>query len=265
MIPIRRQLVELEDLPGFPPRLRDLATDVLRVAQSRPELVRPLLPLVVRVLERGGTREVLDLASGGGGAWPALRRALAAEGICLRVTLSDRYPSASAAVRTDGAGLRYHPDPVDALAPPPELPGMRTMLNALHHFEPDDVVRLLRSVVAAGRPLLVAEYSERSWRGVAQVLVAAPISAWAAPARLRAAEWDRLLLTYLLPAVPLVCLWDGVVSQLRAYEPDELLALAAAATRAESAEGAYRWEAARRRVRGLPVRLTHLLGWPERT
>ena len=33
--------------------------------------------------------------------------------------------------------------------------------------------------------------------------------------------------TYLLPAVPLMCLWDGVVSQLRAYWPDELLELAA--------------------------------------
>jgi hypothetical protein len=50
---------------------------------------------------------------------------------------------------------------------------------------------------------------------------------------------SRLLLTYALPLIPLLIAWDGTVSALRAYTPEELLALARSVPGAEG----YTWEA----------------------
>ena len=50
----------------------------------------------------------------------------------------------------------------------------------------------------------------------------------------------RLLLTYLVPAIPLLFAWDGTVSALRAYLPEELLALA----RSVPGAGDYEWNVA---------------------
>jgi hypothetical protein len=54
-------------------------------------------------------------------------------------------------------------------------------------------------------------------------------------------RWSRLVWSYLVPAIPVVFAWDGTVSALRAYTPDELLALAASVPDSER----YHWEAGR--------------------
>jgi hypothetical protein len=72
---------------------------------------------------------------------------------------------------------------------------------------------------------------------------------------------QRCLLTYALPLAPAVFAWDGSVSALRTYTPDELLALAQSI---ESQE--YIWEAGRVDFRGpygvMPT--TYLTGVPVR-
>ncbi len=40
--------------------------------------------------------------------------------------------------------------------------------------------------------------------------------------KIRPFRWSRLLWTYLAPIIPLVLLFDGVVSCLRTYQPQEL-------------------------------------------
>jgi hypothetical protein len=67
-------------------------------------------------------------------------------------------------------------------------------------------------------------------------------------------KWRRLFWTYLVPLVPLTCLWDGVVSQLRAYTVTELRDMAAAA-------GPMQWRADEPRLYRTGARLTYLIGW----
>ena len=46
---------------------------------------------------------------------------------------------------------------------------------------------------------------------------------------LRPFRWAWIPLTYLIPIIPLFIVWDGLVSCLRCYNQDELLALTQAA------------------------------------
>ena len=67
----------------------------------------------------------------------------------------------------------------------------------------------------------------------------------------------RFVWTYLPPVVPLVGLWDGIVSCLRTYSPEELRSLVA-----EFQDDSYRWEVGTIKggLRG-PM-LTYLVGGP---
>jgi hypothetical protein len=148
--------------------------------------------------------------------------------------------------------VRWHPEPVDAFLVPPKLPpGIRTMYGALHHFRPEAVQRLLQAAVDDGVPLaffdVAAPPALRKLPGALVWLLAVPnmVGLFAACMLLvpfvRPFSLSRLLLTYPLPAIPSLFAWDGMVSGLRAYTPEELLALAHAVRGSEG----YVWQAKR--------------------
>lgn len=72
----------------------------------------------------------------------------------------------------------------------------------------------------------------------------------------RPVRWQRLIFTYVIPVVPFAVAFDGVVSCLRTYTPEELLRVA------RVAGPEYDWEAGTEKgdLRRPPV--TYLIGTP---
>lgn len=224
----RLHLIELEDLPWFPALIRDLATDYLHFVETKMQLHAPVVPLLAEALTRTGERDIVDLCSGGGGPWLLLHRDLAATGVDASVTLTDRYPNADAFAALGshvGDSLRFEPEPVDARHVPARLTGFRTMFNAFHHFTPKDAAAILRDAAQAGQPIGVFELPDRAMRMLLPMVFLTPLIVWLVTPAIRPFRWERLVFTYLLPAVPFVCWFDGIVSQLRAYSPEELQAM----------------------------------------
>lgn len=254
----RLQLLELEDQSWFPATLRDLSTDYLHFMQSAMKLEGVILPLLERVVRQTRVKAIVDLCSGGAGPLPALLDRLSAAGLPLHATLTDLYPNVDAfraiASRSHGC-ISFADRAIDARAVPPELTGLRTIFNGFHHFEPADAVAVLRNAVASRQPIAIFELSERSARNLLPVLILVPAFVWLATPFMRPFRWARLLWTYPVPLVPLTCLWDGIVSQFRAYKVDELRQLGADA-------GPYDWEAGQVPMAGGSGRLTYLIGMP---
>lgn len=251
----RLQLVELEDLPWVPRAIRDGGTDILDVLLVWSDVYRPLAARLAAFMDAVGQRRWLDLCSGGGGGALAMRAALVAAGVdAPQLTLTDRYPSESARQRVAALGdpgVQYLDEPVDAMQVGTSAAGIHTMFSALHHFRPDEVRRILASAVAAGVPLAFMDVAASpALRRVPLVL--APVVALPNAVLLfvlalvlvpiaRPWRWSRVLWTYVLPAIPCLFAWDGTVSALRAYAPDELLALA----RTVPGGAGYQWHVER--------------------
>jgi hypothetical protein len=108
------------------------------------------------------------------------------------------------------------PAPVRADAVPPELVGVRTIFDGLHHLPPGAARAMLADAAQRGVPFVAAEAVERSAFGLLRVLFS-PVWAWAVTPLLRPVSAPRLVFTYLVPLVPLIALWDGVVSVLRCF------------------------------------------------
>jgi len=252
----RLHLFELEDHSWFPSTIRDLATDYLHFMEMALKLDSVLLPLVGRAIAESGTTQIVDLCSGGSGPLPMLVKQLTAKGLPITATLTDLYPNIPAFEQIASASdsrITFTREPVDARTVPASLTGLRTLFNAFHHFAPEDARSVLHAAAAARQPIAIFELSERSPRMISVVLV--PFFVWLTTPFMRPFLWRRLLWTYLIPLVPLTCLWDGIVSQLRAYTMDELRGLAAGSA-------PMRWETGQVPMVGGLGRLTYLIGIP---
>lgn len=253
----RLHLFELEDQPWFPAAIRDLATDYLHFMQAAGGLHRGMLPYIKEALLAGGTMHIVDLCSGGSGPVPVIVRDLRHEGVHVTATLTDLFPNAEALHRVTAASagaVDFVSTPVDARAVPRELRGLRTLFNGFHHFRPADAQAILRDAAASGQPIAIFELSRRSPAMLVWVLLV-PIVVLLTTPFIRPFKWSRLLWTYVIPLVPLTCLWDGLVSQLRAYTVEELRAMA------EAASGGMKWRADDPRLYRTGARITYLLGW----
>jgi len=249
----RLHLVELEDLPWVPDVIRDCGRDLLDLGFAKLGFYNALVPRLLELIQATGVKQIVDLASGGGGGALAMYRELRSQGHAdVTFLLTDRYPNANAAARVHALqdpGLRYHPDAVDALNPGKRPAGIRTMYGALHHFQPKDAQRLMQSAVQERAPIALfdvgANATLRSIPTAAAPIAALPnmsmliVATWLLVPLLRPIQVSRLLLTYLLPLIPVLVAWDGTVSAMRAYSADELLQMA----KQVPGSNTYVWEA----------------------
>ena len=257
----RVQLFEFEDLPWFPQVVRECMTDFLSFLGQRGRSVYlGFAERLALALRATGDDTILDLCSGGGG--PALTiAALLREqlGLPLHVVLTDLYPNLPRLERAQAEGggqVTYQQCPVDATSVPEALPGFRLMCNAFHHLPPDAARKCLADAVSHGQGIALVEMVERSAASLFGVTFGTSAMLAVTPF-IRPLRASRLLLTYVVPVVPLCTWWDGVVSCLRAYSPEELARLVAALP-----DNDYVWDIGRLRVPHAPTSLVYLIGRP---
>lgn len=257
----RRHLFEFEDQTWLPSRVRDGITDFLRdalVVGGR--VYAPVVPLLDRVLKHAGTDRIVDLCSGGSGPWIHLHADLAAAGISVRLILTDKFPNhaalEAAASAIDADRVRYEARSVEARAVPAELAGVRTLFTALHHFRPAEVAGILQDAYRRREGFAAFEFTERRVGAVLGTLVIAPMLVLTTTFR-RRPDRLRMVLTYLLPVIPIAVTWDAVVSNLRTYSVAELRSLVA-----DLDDPGYAWEAGVVPGEGRNPPVTYLLGYP---
>ena len=259
---IRLRLLEIHDQAWFPEFLRAEVVDALQMVLETTNAYRPIAPRLANAIRRAGTHEVLDLFSGAGGPWPSLIGALDRPGgeMPVEVLLTDKYPSPSAAngngAGTRAAHLEFCRDSVDATAIPARLAGFRTIFSSFHHFTNAEALGFLRDSAEKRRGVGVFEVASRH---VLTMLVICfiPVLAWIATPFRRPFRWSRLLWTYVLPVVPFVLFFDGLVSCLRTYSLSDLRAMTNGLGGRD-----YHWEIGEEKGGRIPFCVVYLVGYP---
>jgi hypothetical protein len=222
----RRQLFEVLDQPWCPEAVRQGATDFLEAITSRGNIYRGVQAEFVAAMVSSGANRVVDLCSGSGGPWlSASWRTLLAAHPPLTVVLTDKFPIAALASRLSGDPLiRTVETSVDATSVPDWLGGFRTVFSSFHHFSDPVAIQVLQDSVRSGAGFAMAEVTSRTLRAMLKVSLM-PVFCWLLTPQMKPFRWSRILLTYPLPVIPAVLLWDGLVSCLRTRTPEELLLL----------------------------------------
>lgn len=253
----RRQAIELHEQEWMPDVLRNVFRDALSGTQRIFGVYDRVAPRFVRWLDDAGADGVLDLCSGSGG--PALTLAEQAEraGRRPRLRLTDLYPDRERfeeIVRSMPPGeVSFDPRPFDATnSVPTDAYPLRTVLAAFHHFEPGLARRIVADAarhsdgIAIFEPMRRDAWHALAFAGLGGVALLYPF--------LAGLTWRRLLWCTIVPVTPLLFAFDGVVSVMRTYTAEELLALT---DQPECVD--FEWEVGHWRYFGL-FRGTYLIG-----
>jgi len=255
----RFHLFEIEDQPWCPDFYRNYLVDYLRYASEALGLMKPVVPVLERLLRNSGSARIVDLGSGGGGGLPSVARELGKRVPGLSIVLTDLYPNRQALsgiVNEMPEMFRWEARSIDARAAPADLQGLRTLFLAFHHFRPAEAQSILQSAVDSGAAIAVFEPLERDLLTFVKIALS-PFAALLLTPFIRPYRLGRLVWTYLIPAVPFGVTFDGLVSVLRTYRPHEMRSMI------EMVEGhdRYDWEIGSARA-GLAV-ITFLTGSPK--
>lgn len=251
----RRHLFEFGDQPWLPAFLRDAMTSYLTFAMRLTGHDKLALAPVVAAVRDSGADTVLDLAAGAGGITDPLVQALEAEGLQTRVLLADLFPNQDA-LKAAAAHPRVEAvlEPQDARAVPADRKGLRLMVNAFHHLQPDDARQVLASAHAAGQPIVILELVGREAPFILGMFFTPLGSTLTAPFW-KPFRLTNLLFTWLFPVLQGLIAFDGVVSCLRVYDEAELKDLT-------QGLDDFTWRVERPELGNPRVRATALVGLP---
>lgn len=217
----RLHLFEIEDQPWCPGILRDGGTAYITRFCELTGLLRGLEPQLRALVAACPGQPVVDLCSGAGGPARLMAELLHDTGV--EVQCTDLFPNVAALDHAAAQSERVsrHPTPVDAMHVPDTLTGPRTLFNGFHHFRPPQARQILEDAVDKRVPIGVFEFVGRQWHAIPGML-GVPLAVAALVPTLRPFRWGWVPLTYVLPLLPLLVAWDGLVSCLRVYDPREL-------------------------------------------
>lgn len=259
---MRFRAFEFEDQPWFPGIIRDSMTDYLRFLFQTFRLYNPILPVLKDALTKTNSNHILDLCSGSGGAvemiYENLKHTFNPE---IRITLSDLFPSELTYKYLSGktqGGINYIGTSVDASAVPSGLKGFRTLFSGFHHFEKEKAKQVLTDAVQAKQGIAIFDGGNRSIWMVILIILAHPILLFLCTPFFRPFRISRLVFTYLIPIIPFCTVWDGVISILRLYSPDEMLQIAH-----EIDNDQYTWISGKVRNK-FGMSIAYLVGYPKR-
>jgi hypothetical protein len=259
----RVHLFEFTDLPWYPQVFRRIQTDYLQFVATLGAGHKYLIPLFKRAMQHAKTNEIVDLCSGGTGPWVRLKEQLEQAGLSVDINLTDKYPDPASTEKWAAAsrlGIRYLAEPVDAMDVPPHLKGMRTLFEGFHHFKPEQAKAILQDALGKRVAIGIFEASLKPPLGIILLLLApltTLLSYFFMTPLIKPRTISRFFWTYLIPIVPLATSWDGVISLLRVYSPQELEELTNSFPPND-----YTWEIGQA-LTGTPIFMfTYLVGYP---
>ncbi len=251
---------EFHDLSWFPIRFRNAVTDYLQFVANRFDVYKNVLPVIEKGIQRSGNNTIVDIASGGGGGLVKITEHLKRRIPALKIILTDYYPNIDAFKKTKAKHpnvFEYMEASVNAMDVPPHLKGFRTQFLSFHHFRPKDAKAILQNAVDSNQAIGIFEAQKRDIKNVFQMFLS-PLSVLLLTPFVKPFKFTRILFTYLIPVLPVVTLWDGVVSVLRTYTEAELKQMIVEVRNTAH----FDWEVSI--VKGKQMDILYLLGIPRK-
>ncbi len=253
-------MFEFEDLACFPDTIRESMTDYLRYLIPKVDFYRHVTPIIIEGMNKSHSNRIIDLCSGGGGAIEQIHHDLKRlSDVEIKIILTDKYPNTSAyaffKAKTGGA-ISFIDSAIDAADVPLTLKGFRTIFSGFHHFDNSLAKVVIKNAVDAKSGIGIFDGGNKNILAIMAILVVHPIVFFFFTPFFTPLRFSRLFFTYIIPIIPLYTVWDGIVSIIRLYKPNELLQIAK-----EVEPDSYYWRSGKKKSKfGLNV--TFLIGYP---
>jgi len=259
----RFHLIEFQDYNWFPAKVREGITDYLRFFISLFQLYSPVPRALKDTLDITGEEEITDLCSGGGGELINIVKEL--DKITdkkYKITLTDKFPNLHTFEyirKSSGKRFSFNKNPIDALTASNNMRGLKTIFSAFHHFDFETGKKVLQNAVDNKSSIAIFDAAERKWLYIFSVLFSTIFFMFLCTPFFRPFKLSRIIFTYLIPMIPVFGLFDGIISMLRIYNPEELMQMAK-----ETNSNHYIWKSGLLKNK-IGTNVTYLIGYPQRT
>lgn len=222
----RIRVKEIHETTWCPEFFRDCLTEFLIVLWAMGFYDKAIEKVCKRVRYLK-SEKLIDLCSGAGDYVPRMLKVIRSKDPQSRITVykTDLYPNKSF-FETEDEQVKYWQQPLDAAWAFVCFDGFFCMFSALHHFDEKELLRIFFNAARNGKSFAFYDISQR--RLLTDILpnIFLPGIVWITIPFLKKFTWKHLCFVYLLPIVPVIVCIDGFLSRMRAYELDELQALA---------------------------------------
>lgn len=230
LLSMRLHLFEFEDLSWFPGVIRRGQTDYLHFVINKANIYKPAAGILKEIFDNTDKTEILDLCSGSGGGLDLVQKELEqVTGKEIRITLSDKFPNTDSyelIKKNTNGKVTYINEPVDAKKSLNSQESIRTVFSAFHHFKPDDAKAIIKDAVVNNVPIGIFEGAAKSIKYFFGILIFTPLIFIFITPFMKPFRVSRIFFTYIIPLIPITTVWDGLVSILRMYSPEEMLKMA---------------------------------------
>ncbi len=234
------QLIELEDLPWIPQVMRDGGRDLMDFLLRSFNFYGSCADKLEQIVLRTSATHLTDLFSGSGGRILAVREQLRNKGLNVKIVLTDLLPNPDCIARVKNLNdplTYFRQESIEAMYV--RTQGLVTMIGALHRFQPSAVEAFLTQLINNRVPFAICDIAASQFlrslplplaifalfaKAVFLFMLALLLAPLVCPIRPK-----TLFFCYAVPVIPLFFAWDGTVSAMRAYTPDELIAMAKSA------------------------------------
>ncbi len=252
--------MNLKIFSWFPNSIREGGTDYLRYFLNAVGFYKPIVPLINDALTKTKENKIIDLCSGGGGPIEQIYKSLNERSDHkISITLSDKFPNSNAYtyIKTKSGGqVDFKDFSVDATKVPDQIKGFRTMFSAVHHFEPETIKAILKNSVDHRAGIALFDGGDKNIFTILGIILFHPLAFLVCTPFFKPFKFSRIFFTYLVPLIPLTTVWDGCVSILRLYSPEELLSFAK-----EISNETYTWKSGKVKNK-FGMHVTYLVGYP---
>ncbi|MFT4875753.1 MAG: hypothetical protein ACI9AU_000110 [Bacteroidia bacterium] len=258
---ISSHLFEFEDLSWFPNTIRESMMDCLRFVIKILDIYQPIIPVILEGLQKTNSKQIVDLCSGGGGALEQISLNINRQSDDkIKIVLTDKFPNINAfqllAAKSKG-DISFLETSVDAANVPSTLIGFRTIFSAFHHFKKPFAKSVIQNAVDAKSGIAIFDGGDKNIFIIIGLILIHPFIFFFCTPFFKPFRFSRLFFTYLIPIIPFCHIWDGVVSIIRLYNPDELLKIAN-----EVDTETYCWRVGKLKNK-YGMKVTYLIGYPK--
>ncbi len=232
---------EFNDSGWCPPFLRDGIVEALGKCLRWGRIYDQAAPIFRDFCCAAGSDTILDLCSGSGDSVAALLDAMAKQHISSpNFVLSDLFPRLHAlkdiAAHYPGK-IKVIDEPVNAADVPDKYDRpARTIISAFHHFPPEIATGILSDCVQKRQSIFILEPFTRNIREIMPLLLPYTIASLANPLLTKQDRLLKLISSFPVPFMPMLALWDGIISIFRVYTKDDLMKMVA------PFKNIYHWE-----------------------
>ena len=221
---MRIHLFEWEDQPWFPSVLRDNMTDFLRNMILWQKIYEPSVDILLKLIHETKEKQIVDLCSGAGGGIEAIAKEVNKKSReKIQFILTDKFPNEDVIKYLSEINyISYYPNEVDALHVLKELNGIRTLYSSFHHFKPDQAKQILQDATKNSSAIAVFEGAGKTLMEFIAFMLIFPVAIFFITPFIKPFKWSRIIFTYLIPLLPFIIYWDGLVSILRMYNLKDL-------------------------------------------